>query len=411
MRTYNLTSAANEIGKSKQIIRDAIETGRLNAKKKGRGFEIDAADLFEAFPSTQTDRSQEQKKTPSVVDLLESQARLLQDQLASERDTIDDLRQRLNRAERILDDEGPRPRSGIQQGDGLFHPRFFNLFLLAALPAIATYFIAKEQFQTVKHDPELVVAKVVPEAAPSVEVTPKTSQVIATDRTKPFGVYDLPPKFEFPTSVPRGTFGISVSENQGTIDWAQVLKSGVSFVFIKAQNGGTGLDKNFHANWEGAKEHNIPAGVYHTLSPLSDVEEQVSNFLEVINLKEKMPIFIDIGEFKGIDSNGAEIDQWHRMSATQIAEKIEYFKEVVEKANGGTVMLRTTKSWWDRKVGGDADFVLRDSDLWIADTNALSLKEGRPRSPGNREPRYWQFTSTGRVPGISGAVNILAERR
>src|SRR5690554_2762523 len=47
--------------------------------------------------------------------------------------------------------------------------------------------------------------------------------------------------------------GTDVSKYQGEIQWHELKRSGISFAFIKATEGGDRVDDFFHRNWQGAK--------------------------------------------------------------------------------------------------------------------------------------------------------------
>lgn len=109
MPKFSLTQAAKEVGKSKPTISKAIKTGRLSATKVGIGYEIDAAELFRVYPkATQSEPAQETTST-GKANLLELEVKMLREQLDRERDTVDDLRKRLDRAERLIEDQRPAP--------------------------------------------------------------------------------------------------------------------------------------------------------------------------------------------------------------------------------------------------------------------------------------------------------------
>ena len=60
--------------------------------------------------------------------------------------------------------------------------------------------------------------------------------------------------------------GIDVSKWQGKIDWRGVKESGVKFAIIRegwGKKSASQIDKQFKANYEGAKDIGIPVGVYH----------------------------------------------------------------------------------------------------------------------------------------------------
>ncbi|WP_143058103.1 hypothetical protein [Loktanella fryxellensis] len=107
MATFSLTAAAKEVGKSKPTISKAIKTGRLSAKRVGQGYEIDAAELFRVYPKETKIAPPKEITSSNAVNLLELETKMLREQLDRERDTVDDLRKRLDRAERLIEDQRP----------------------------------------------------------------------------------------------------------------------------------------------------------------------------------------------------------------------------------------------------------------------------------------------------------------
>jgi len=110
---YTLSGAAKATAKSKSTLHRAIKAGKLSAKRTEEGsYLIDAAELARAFPPTrlepspwdsagQNDRPLEEAGTELAV--LRVRAEMLEAQLQRERETVDDLRRRLDRAEeRVL---------------------------------------------------------------------------------------------------------------------------------------------------------------------------------------------------------------------------------------------------------------------------------------------------------------------
>jgi excisionase family DNA binding protein len=107
MKTFSLTAAAKEVGKSKPTISKAIKTGRLSAKRVGQGYAIDASELFRVYPKATQIEPVKETTSSSAVNLLELETKLLREQLARERESVDDLRVRLTRAENLLTDQRP----------------------------------------------------------------------------------------------------------------------------------------------------------------------------------------------------------------------------------------------------------------------------------------------------------------
>jgi excisionase family DNA binding protein len=115
MKTFSLTAAAKEVGKSKPTISKAIKTGRLSAKRVGQGYEIDASELFRVYPKATQSEPAKETTSSSAVNLLELETKMLREQLARERESVDDLRIRLTRAENLLTDQRPASRKWFWQ--------------------------------------------------------------------------------------------------------------------------------------------------------------------------------------------------------------------------------------------------------------------------------------------------------
>lgn len=105
---FSLNKAAAAASVSKSTIGRALKDGRLSAQRTAEGWSIEPAELFRVFPQDTTGKSHSTDAGHSegqVVELevLRVKVAMLTDQLESERDTVADLRRRLDRAEeRIL---------------------------------------------------------------------------------------------------------------------------------------------------------------------------------------------------------------------------------------------------------------------------------------------------------------------
>lgn len=119
------SQAAKETGKSIPTITRAIKSGRLSAvpadpHDKGKGWEIDPAELFRVFPPLTPASNDTHDKlgieTPNSASALEAEIKMLHERLADKDDVIDDLRKRLDaeseerrKLTMILTDQRPVP--------------------------------------------------------------------------------------------------------------------------------------------------------------------------------------------------------------------------------------------------------------------------------------------------------------
>ena len=105
---YTLGQAATVTGKSKTTISRAIASGRISAHPQGNGsYQIDPAELHRVFPPVSangnSDPAELRTETQNETNMLRRELEILHEERQREREqsreTIDDLRQRLNRAD------------------------------------------------------------------------------------------------------------------------------------------------------------------------------------------------------------------------------------------------------------------------------------------------------------------------
>lgn len=137
---YTLASAAQATGIAKTTIFRAIKSGKLSARRlDDRTFRIDASELMRVYPIVAAQRSEEtsrnvpqQEKNPATpctseteVAVLKAKLEMTEAQLVRERDTVEDLRRRLDdeQAERrSLQRQLTPPASGKPQDTPLATP-------------------------------------------------------------------------------------------------------------------------------------------------------------------------------------------------------------------------------------------------------------------------------------------------
>ena len=182
--------------------------------------------------------------------------------------------------------------------------------------------------------------------------------------------------------------GIDVSKHNGDINWS---KTDVDFAMIRAGYGENTIDPQFSANAEGCEKYGIPYGVYW-FSYAVNVDEAVEEALKCLEVIKdfnvEYPITFDF-EYDSIrwaEKLGVSID---KKLATEIADA---FCSTIENA-GYYVMLYTNKDYLNRYFDNS---LLEKYDLWYA-----YWSKTLDRSCG-----IWQYSSTGKVAGISGNVDM-----
>lgn len=183
--------------------------------------------------------------------------------------------------------------------------------------------------------------------------------------------------------------GIDVSEHQGIIDWSAVKSSGIDFAIIRAGYGRelSQKDKQFENNYAGCKSSGIPVGVYWysyaTSAEAAKLEAQIC--LEVLSEKQfEYPIYFDIEEKRQLD-----------LGKEKCSEIAKVFLEEVEKA-GYWVGIYSSKSHLENFI---SDEVRNRYAVWVA-------HYGVGKTTYNGTYGIWQKSSTGKINGISGNVDL-----
>ena len=178
--------------------------------------------------------------------------------------------------------------------------------------------------------------------------------------------------------------GIDVSYWQGTIDWAKV-KATKKFVIMRVAHG-MAQDTKFPANWAGAK--GMPRGVYLYFDPAADAVAQANLLLTKMGpmLPGMLPPVLDV------ESTGGK-------SPAVVAAQVTKFVNHVKAKIGVDVVIYTGKYFWDDNVKSTAQ---AKNPLWHAQycTNCCP----NIAAPWNAWI-MWQYSSTGKVSGISGNVD------
>ncbi|MBW5247800.1 lysozyme [Streptomyces sp. P01-B04] len=188
--------------------------------------------------------------------------------------------------------------------------------------------------------------------------------------------------------------GIDVSHYQGTINWSSVKSAGIAFAYIKATESTTYKDPTFSANYLHAHQAKVIRGAYHFARPgLSSGAAQAKYFAgngggwSRDNLT--LPGMLDLeGGCSG-------------KSVSAMRSWILDFSTTYRAKTGRDVVIYTGPSWWNTCTGGWGGMSAR-SPLFVAHWTGASS----PSIPGGFPYwTFWQYTDSGSVSGVSGAVD------
>ena len=206
-------------------------------------------------------------------------------------------------------------------------------------------------------------------------------------------------------------YGIDVSAHQKLIDWKAVADSGCEFVFIRVgyRGYGTGAlveDEYAERNLRGALENNIQVGVY-LFSQAITVEEGIEEADFVTALLEKyklgpanivLPVVYDV-EFPY--SEGKPVGRLYEAeldSRTRTDIALAFLERV--KASGYTPCFYGSRSAFNSSSKANMSEINGRYRIWLAAYTA------NKKSGYDGPYDFWQYSSSGKVPGIEGVVDL-----
>lgn len=182
---------------------------------------------------------------------------------------------------------------------------------------------------------------------------------------------------------------LDVSRWQGSINWDKVKASGkIDGVMIRAmgnKNGKPYLDPYFARNYAECARLGIPVGGYYYTCAVTprQTEEELAALKTALRGKTfQLPLAIDVEDPRLRSLAPAKLSALVAEAAAQL------------EAWGLYAMVYTYTNFADTALDMAA---LAAYDLWIAD-----YRGKRP----TRRHGMWQYTSSGKIPGVSGPVDL-----
>ena len=182
---------------------------------------------------------------------------------------------------------------------------------------------------------------------------------------------------------------IDVSRYQGNIDWDKLAgKIGGAMLKTVSTNksfGGIYIDPMFEANYAACRRLGIPVGVYYYTyaQDAATVQAELAKLHQALEGKTfTLPVAVDV-----------EDNKLKPLSADALTDLVIAAADAIESW-GLYAMVYTYTYYSQTELSMDR---LSAYDLWIAD-----YRSKRP----TRNHGMWQYTSTGKLDGIAGNVDI-----
>jgi lysozyme len=188
--------------------------------------------------------------------------------------------------------------------------------------------------------------------------------------------------------------GIDVSRWNLDVNWDAARQSGVNFAFIKATEGGDRLDPLFQSHVAAAEGAGIPWGAYHFYYWCTDSETQARWFIANVPRRTGgLPPVIDV------EWNPFSPTCTTRPPAATVRSEIGRFMAILTRHYGQRPVVYTSIDFFRDNGFQDID----SEEFWLRST-AAHPSESYPGTPWV----FWQYSGTGRVPGIGGDVDLNA---
>ena len=186
--------------------------------------------------------------------------------------------------------------------------------------------------------------------------------------------------------------GIDVSAWQGKINFKKVKKSGYEFVIIKAGGNDCGfyIDSRFAENYESAKKAGLKIGAYYFVNhdfSAENAQKLAEVFCNIVKNKTfDLPLFIDV-------------ETTPTSAKSTVTTGINIFCSYLRKKGYKSGVYASAISGFVNRI--DTQHLNPSIYKWVACYSYEPSNVGR-----NDTYCIWQKSSTGRVNGINGNVDI-----
>ena len=179
--------------------------------------------------------------------------------------------------------------------------------------------------------------------------------------------------------------GIDLSHYQGQVFWETVGENTkMAYVYLKATEGGDRIDDRYEHNIEWAHRYGLKVGSYHFFRPKSPLRQQLENFKTQCRPGEQDLIpMIDVETTGGLPTN-------------EFCDSLITFLGLVEQAYRQQPLIYTYRNFYNKHLIGQ----INDYKLMIA-----MYTNEEPVLADGRDITMWQYTSKGRILGVSGYVD------
>lgn len=181
--------------------------------------------------------------------------------------------------------------------------------------------------------------------------------------------------------------GVDVSSWQGAIDWDAVANTDVRFAIARVSDGSY-ADSRFSANWSEMSRVGLVRGAYQYFRAGQSAASQADRMIDAVR-------DLQAGDLAPV----IDVETADGQSGSTVVAKVREWLDRVEAGTGRTPIVYAASGFWNTLPGTSG---FDRYPLWVANYGV--------ECPSMPEPwgdwTMWQQGDDGRVPGISGNVDV-----
>ena len=210
-----------------------------------------------------------------------------------------------------------------------------------------------------------------------------------------------------PAKPPRRLPGLDVAAFQHPVSsahprgapiyWLTVARAGYKYAAVKGTEGDYYVNPYAAGDLKSAKAAGLDAAPYHFAIPnASGGAAQAQFAVEYSGYTpgtRTLPLMLDIEYDPYVSSD--RTNECYGLTAARMTAWLAAFVAQTRTLTGQYPVIYTTADWWDTCTGRSAAFGA--DPMWIAAYGFASP----PMPPGWKSWTFWQYTSSGKVPGVA----------
>ncbi len=184
--------------------------------------------------------------------------------------------------------------------------------------------------------------------------------------------------------------GVDVSHHNSYINWEQLRKDNVTFVYLKSTEGSNHEDREYPKNHKSARNAGLRVGTYHFYTFGLDGKKQARHFI-----KTSKVVSGDLIPAIDVEHSPTNKIAKSAQRRKKVIEELRVMETELRKHYGVKPVIYTNKDCYILYVKDH----FPDNPIWLCDLL------GEPRGEFDKWA-FWQFSHTGRIPAAADDIDL-----